>query len=200
MFDFLKKKNKTKNIDMKEVDKKLDKLVSTEVVLDSPWEWIEYIKKDLDTYKKFIIHDIEYIYKDVKVKSLNFKIKKDIGNYIFIFVNCEYLNGPKVEIIRKFIIDKLKIIIDAYSGKTLYDNYKIGLFKIDVKRLYLDELILKTGEKYLPCTNDCKNLPYDMLTIKKRCVKMGNKNYPIYDLVIEELDDVEYINKPEESI
>jgi len=201
MFDFLKRKKKIDKIDINEINEELD-APNDKLVLNSTMDWISYINEDLSIYENTIIHDIESTYKSVKVQSLKFDVRiVAFGSItsgpitIGVDVKCLYHNGPKADVIRDFIFDKLTKIVSNYSGNMSNgDIVRIDIVKCDTKRIYSDKLILEQGEKYLSCTTDCKNLPYDMLTIKKRCVKMGDINYSIYDLVIEELSHIDNID------
>lgn len=145
------------------------------------------VKKELNDLEIYLKENINKLYPNVNILELRINMSPE-STWFNIGFTCKYEYGPRSYIIYNAIEDRIKTIVRKYNE--YLDLYiKIG----SVHRTYSNDLILKTGEKYLKWVNQ-NGMPYNINTIQYYNVKIGECTTSLYSFIMNELTSLDNIN------
>lgn len=154
--------------------------------------WYNYFK--FDELEQQIRSDINMIYRSLGEVDIYIKISEGCFpasfKNLYVYIGCSWIDGVKTSDIKYFIkqsiLDHINKIKHPIRINVLINYEYVG-------RRISTNAIIKESQKYLKCCHYDKCLPINIATLKIIYYELNDKRYSVYNLVVDELESLDYI-------
>ena len=154
--------------------------------------WRNYFK--FDELEQKIKSDINIIYRSLGEVDISIKISEGYFHApfknLYVYIHCSWMDGVKTSDIKYFIKQS---ILDHINKIKHPIRINLQIKYEYVGRRISTNAIIRESQKYLKCCHYDKCLPINIATLKIIYYEANDKRYSVYNLVVEELESLDYI-------